>query len=660
MLASGKSPSTSQLPIITTFNGSSDFDDEMSTLPDPRSRAMSSADDSNAPTPSRHPDLNDEVATLSTKLINAINHQTHLDDTLSETRQELEAARERIRDLEIQNASQREMLAGDVWVRKHTVEAEKKVWQAKIAEEKHKRLDTEREKKKIEQELENLTAALFEEANRMVIGAKEEAAADHDVLQKKNDQLKTQLADCESLLKSQQEQLSELKHVMEHMVTERDDGTNVTAPSSPGFPKSDIRDYEPSTAEGPNPSLLVSTATPAHPTSFPHLVQPVLRTDLSSYDDFINLARLSRTRANSRVSSGSIGGLSALTLGLGGSTSSAHPSNASTTSLTTSAPTTTGSAPQSPNTPASAVSVNSTASSAPLPSLKDTKFFKRVQAEDVEPTLRLDIAPGLSWLARRSVISAMTEGTLVVEPVPTNTPYYAITKPQHYPCSLCGETRKTDAHLRTHRFRTSEADSAQRYPLCPYCLNRVRSTCDFLGFLRMVKDGHWRADDEDQEKAAWEESVRLRDQMFWARIGGGVVPAHPSHISDELEKSPRPSQDLSIYSKELVVEKNRTVTREGSPVDRSRGRSERAESATEELYTPPEQVESAEPVIEEPVIEEPAAEEPAAEELHTSPEQVEGAECAKSVRDSVQSLEVKSIAGSEDSKRLSITIPISG
>lgn len=40
-----------------------------------------------------------------------------------------------------------------------------------------------------------------------------------------------------------------------------------------------------------------------------------------------------------------------------------------------------------------------------------------------------------------------------------------------------------------------------------------------------MKDGHWHAEDEDAEKAAWEESVRLREQMFWSRIGGGVIPA---------------------------------------------------------------------------------------------------------------------------------------
>ncbi|KAF9872228.1 gdp gtp exchange factor [Colletotrichum karsti] len=541
----GKAPSVADVPIMSSTPSSPslrpmpvstpDDDGELSTLPDPRSRAMSPASEADT---SHHPDLNDEVATLSTKLINAINHQTTLDDTLTATRQELERAREQIKHLEDQNASQREMLAGDIWVRRKVVEEEKRNILVRVHQERKLREDIEKEKKKIEQELENLTTALFEEANNMVISAKEEARLEQEALQKKNDNLRSQIGDMETLLTSQQQQLADLKHVMEQMALEREDSTTGTAPSSPGFSKPEFKDDERSEAA---PSPLLDPASPTYPLSLTHLIQPVLRTDLGSYEDFVALTRTSRNRAGSRVSSGSLTGLSGLGLGMGGSTSSAHPSNASTASLST-AGTPASSSPQTPNTPASVSSTASSNVGPPLPALKETKFFKRVVAEDVEPTLRLDIAPGLSWLARRSVLNAMSDGSIVVEPIPANAPFASIVKPQFYPCSLCGDSRKDEEHLRTYRFRTSESDSAQRYPLCKYCLGRVRSTCDFLNFLRILKDGHWRADDEDAEKAAWEESVRLREQMFWSRIGGGVVPASHS-VAPGLEKSPRPSHD---------------------------------------------------------------------------------------------------------------------
>ena len=595
----------------------------MSTLQDPRTRTVTPAPNGTPATPSDQPDLNEEVTTLSTKLIQAINHQTHLDDTLSATRHELETANERIGDLETQVASQREILTGDVWVRRSTVDSEKKTWKAQLAEEKAMRLDIERAKKKIEQELENLTAALFEEANKMVIRAKEEAQTEHDALQRKNDQLKAQLADSEGLLKSQQEQLSELKHVLETMTSDRDTNTNLTAPSSPGLAKFDTRDDDRFVSDVVVASPNTHAPTPANPTSFHHLIQPVLRHDLAMYDDFVTLARLARQRnSGSRVSSSSLAGIGLPSLGLGGTPSSAHLSNGSVSSLNTM------SAPQSPNTPASVASASSPAP-ATVPSLRDTKFFKRVLAEDIEPTLRLDAAPGLSWLARRSVLSAITDGSLVIDPVIThagNSFLMSVAKPQYNPCSLCGESRRDAIYLRNHRFRTSEQDSAQRYPLCGYCLGRVRSTCDFLSFLRMVKDGHWRADDDDQEKAAWEESVRLREQMFWARIGGGVVPSGHSGLTGDIEKWRRPSQE---QAKSIQA-----------PVEKPTG--------PEDVSVPPEQEQPA-----------PAAEtgEPvkiAVEELSTSPEQLED---AKSIRKSTQSLAVKSDTESEYSKRLSITIP---
>lgn len=511
---------------------------------------MSPANLSGTPS-SHHPDLDQEVATLSTKLINAINHQTTLDDNLSATRLELDKARGRIRELEALVEEQREMLAGDVWVKRKNVEADKAKLLARFAEEKRARVEVEQQKKKIEQELENLTAALFEEANKMVISAKEEARKEQEALQRRNDQLKAQIADTEGLLRSQQEQLVELKHVMEQMTAEREEPP--TLPSSPGLSRFDTREAIDSSTSMHRHSLSVSSS-PSYPTSFTHLLHPVLRTDLAAYSDFKDLLRTSKRLSGTRVPSPSSGsGLTSLGIGLGSVASHVVGGNASVSSFaTTGSPPATS--PQTPVTPASSISTASSAPTPVLPHLKETKFYKRVLTEDIEPTLRLDTAPGLSWLARRSVLTSMTDGSLVVEPTPATATgrFGKVIKPELYPCSLCGESRNGDDYLRTHRFRISESDSTQAgYPLCKYCLARVRSTCEFLGFLRIVKDGHWRADDEDAEKAAWEESVRLREQMFWSRIGGGVVPAgHGRHAPSSSaapsvrgEQSPRPSHD---------------------------------------------------------------------------------------------------------------------
>jgi DNA repair ATPase RecN len=145
-----------------------DEDSAMSTLPDPRSRTISPANDHFPSSPSHHPDLSNEVATLSNKLINAINHQTNLDDTLSATRHELEASRERMRQLEEENQKYADSLARGILIKKASADAEKNGLISSLADERRRRGEIEKEKKNIEQELENLTTALFEEANKVI------------------------------------------------------------------------------------------------------------------------------------------------------------------------------------------------------------------------------------------------------------------------------------------------------------------------------------------------------------------------------------------------------------------------------------------------------------------------------------------------------------
>lgn len=232
----------------------------------------------------------------------------------------------------------------------------------------------------------------------------------------------------------------------------------------------------------------------------------------------------------------------------------------------------------------------------------------------------------------------------------------ASTKPYLFSCSLCGECRKDPAHTRSHRFRTSENDSAQRYPLCKYCLGRVRSTCDFLGFLRILKDGHWRCEDEEAEKAAWEESVRLREQMFWCRVGGGVIPA-PHHNHADSARSPRVSQERKEQERKISEELERTgeiQPKDITPVDVtfSSPRASKVPVIVKEVK------------VEEEVTEPPSPTPTPSKVEESSNEQEVSAisEKHESVRNSTQStksLKVESPgeSGTEAGQRLSITIP---
>ncbi|KAL4922200.1 hypothetical protein BDW62DRAFT_173179 [Aspergillus aurantiobrunneus] len=506
-------------------------DNGFSTLKDPRLTPSPESSESSTP-PSHHPDLNDEVATLSLKLVQAINNQTKLDDTLVATRQELEQAQERVRALESENDNYRRDIDGGVFVKKTDVDDEFTRLKDSLEEEQAQRILVEKEKKGIEQELETLTAALFEEANKMVAAAKLEREA----VEKKNEQLRSQIKDTESLLASHQEQLAELKSVLHVMNISKDDLDGRTAistappsPAGPLQPPSFVRkSMEATDLPG---DVVCAEIAPGPSTSFPDLIKTVCRTDLLAYEDFRELFTLAKSsKPPSRATSGSYSGLNVMSLasfgGAGFGSASSSPSKSQT---------------HSPN--GSLSSPQPATSSIPL---KEARFYKRTLLEDIEPTLRLDTAPGISWLTRRSVLSGICEGSLVVEPMPPNVRRY------EFPCSLCGERRSGSSNERTHRFRTSDSETAQRYPLCVLCLERVRSCCEFTGYLRLILDGHIHAEEPDEVHEAWEETIRLRERMFWSRIGGGIVPIFAQTSAPEEQPEEHEPNISSLIEKPVV------------------------------------------------------------------------------------------------------------
>lgn len=471
------------------------------------------------------PDLSAEVAMLSTKLVNAINYQTNLDDSLQQTRHELEQARAEVAKARAEKKSYDDMIANGLLVRKYYLDQTINQMREELATAKAEREAAEKAKKATEGELETLTSALFEEANTMVAAARR----DTEAVQTRNSQLRSQLGDTEMLMASQQEQLQDLKQTMERMERISHDSHAMSIPTTPIDRTTAAFD-----AMQLSPNGISHDVAPEHPLHFTQLITPVLRNDIPAYTDFQDLLQLARRAApHSRNSSNNTNSFaSSSTPNLHSSTSPHLPGAFSFT---------TSSANNSPQ--------SATFGEKPMPTLKETKFYKRTFLEDLDPCLRLDTAPGLSFLSRRTVLSSLLAGSLVVEPFlqPSNRLYAS----SIYACALCGESRKSEAHVRRHRFRTSEDEGAQRYPLCEYCLNRVRAAGDFVGFLRMVRDGHWKCESEEESKGAWEESVRLRERMFWARAGGGVVPA--VHRGRE-ERGSSPSTNAGIKSARTSLE----------------------------------------------------------------------------------------------------------
>lgn len=166
-------------------------------------------------------------------------------------------------------------------------------------------------------------------------------------------------------------------------------------------------------------------------------------------------------------------------------------------------------------------SPNDPATKGPVP-LKETRFFKRIMSEDVEPTLRLDLSPTISWLNRRSILGALAESNLIVEPIPeASMKLYG----KYTSCAVCGEGRKAGENPRTHAMRVREGEGATKWSICRLCLEKVRGVGDLIAYVRMIREGVVKCGDRREEEEAWEELVRMRERLFWARMAGGVVPA---------------------------------------------------------------------------------------------------------------------------------------
>ena len=461
---------------------------------------------------------------LSTKLVEAVEKQADLEDTLAVTRHELEVANQKVKQLEQIQKEYSDMMERGMLIEKREVEMETTELTRRLLEESKNRVQAENDKNMIEQELETLTAKLFEEANNLVASARRESKA----LEKRNDQLQSRLEDTETLLQSQQEQLAELKAVMQRMEQENDHlpggGPNLVGKASrESLGRLGELSLSPLHISTPHLEIdpAIDSARSTEFSPFPFVVRPQYRYDTPAYADFKSFVRISKAnlqphqRQHSYPSTVPVASSTYFVAVAFSGKDSPPPRNHQTTSSSTYSP-------QAERLP-----------------LKEWRFVKRALTEDIEPTLRLDIAPGLSWIARRNVQSAVLEGTLIIEPTPANSIMLT------YACTLCGERREGKLYARTHRFCTNENATTQKYPLCGYCLERMRVTCDFVAFLRSVRDGIWKIEGQEQEEKAWDESVRLRERMFWARLGTQSFAPEQGSPKDALKERTDGEQRLS-------------------------------------------------------------------------------------------------------------------
>ncbi|KAG9313605.1 hypothetical protein JVU11DRAFT_5935 [Chiua virens] len=106
-----------------------------------------------------------------------------------------------------------------------------------------------------------------------------------------------------------------------------------------------------------------------------------------------------------------------------------------------------------------------------ITTLLSQPFLARLVSEDSEPTVRLDLAPSLNWLSRRSVLAAIHSGMLTVEPLPFSSlvqelhQHVQTTSTSTLSCALCGTLIARVPSTPVSRTNHSNGSSWFKYPL---------------------------------------------------------------------------------------------------------------------------------------------------------------------------------------------------
>lgn len=323
----------------------------------------------------RERDLRNQVTGLNAKLVTSFNRISDLEDELSIAHNRILAHTTHIAELHKEREQHLFALNTGLLVEKAHVTAEMQRMMDRVLDETAQRGKAESDKTRIEAELEELSASLFNEANKMVAVERLERAR----AEEKSAQLQASLLDTERVLAEQQEMLKSLQLKLEKQAPE-----------------------EVSSEES------VTKAEPA-----PAPMDRTLYVQIQPYQEFIAFIRYLRSlqhqldpyvRLHQRGLDWTLDPAITQSMSMGGGISGV-------VSPALSGQSTPVRHKDYPHLPASAEQLVQLSNQTSLP------FIRRAQEEDTEPCLRFNHAPGLNWLSRRQASSAMLDGSLVIEPI---------------------------------------------------------------------------------------------------------------------------------------------------------------------------------------------------------------------------------------------------
>ncbi|GAA5975786.1 hypothetical protein JCM11641_005873 [Rhodosporidiobolus odoratus] len=361
-------------------------------------------------------DLTSQVTSLNSKLVKSYTTRGELEDDLHDKEEAEQRLKRRVAELEVDKHRWEKEIEQGGWVEKNHVQGEMQRLMTKVVEETKSRESAVQAHSALETEIENLTSNLFTEANKMVAferlsraRAEEKTRSVEEAgvsMQALLEEVQVGLKDTIGKLEKRDAEIIELKKRLaahgEHVEEDIRDGRESADGDVGGIMFSDGEHLTPLDTKALSRSTLGQSASPSH------LSAPRLLTSVLPYHEFLNFItylRQLRVTALSRPPEGP-GYPHPLVSARG------FANDASTIQLLT---------------PAQLLAPHlllSTHLSQP--------FLKRCVEEDSDPALRLDIAPGLGFLSRRAVGSAIVDGSLLIEPL------HAGVELSSDKCALCG------------------------------------------------------------------------------------------------------------------------------------------------------------------------------------------------------------------------------
>ncbi|WFD40050.1 uncharacterized protein MJAP1_003032 [Malassezia japonica] len=462
----------------------------------------------------RERDLRNQVTSLNAKLVMSFNRVSDLEDDLSIAHNRILAYTTQIAELNKEREQHLFALNTGLLVEKAHVTTEMQRMMDRVLDETAQRGKAESDKTRIEAELEELSASLFNEANKMVAVERLERAR----AEEKSANLEESLRNTERIMAEQQDMLKSLQAQIEKGASSEEPLaiSQHSAPESDALGRSVIHDTVVSINIQPYYEFV---AFVEHLRAMQHQLHPYIRMQQKGLD---------WTTQPFALHASGMGISGVMSPAIGQATPVRHKDY--------------------PHLPSSAEQLVQISSQTSLP------FIRRAQEEDTDPCLRLNHAPGLNWLSRRQATSAVLDGSLVIEPLFAGGAIddeakvrseYGSLPPA--PCALCGmalvnltplimpqtnepgpqktsttrrsipslfqslrrsvassdmpsppleneteifsqdaEPTTTNLPIPTHYFRVS--DSSNKYLVCSHhCLRRLRAVCGFWMFVRTLE-----------------------------------------------------------------------------------------------------------------------------------------------------------------------------